>query len=291
MSSFGNAAKLFSGSAHAALYAAARPHYPPELYARIFDFAELTHRRHALDVATGSGQAAIELARTFEHVTACDPSAAQLANAVRMPNLTYHQCYGEAASSIVEPASVDLVTCAQALHWFNLDKFYPEMRRVLRPGGTLAAWGYGLLRFTPTDGKKTGITLDAAAANEANTHLYQLHTNVLGPYWDTRRYKIDSAYVGMEYPAMKWFERIERQDLEVEAHPTLRHLLMYLRSWSSYQMFMRAQEESGKVPWDPVEDFRQGLIDSAGLSNYNYKGNFDDCPIAVTTPHFLILAK
>ena len=71
-----------------------------------------------------------------------------------MPNITYHQCYAEDMGNFVAPASIDLATAAEALHWFDLNNFYPEMRRVLRPGGTLAAWGYGLLRFLPTTCEK-----------------------------------------------------------------------------------------------------------------------------------------
>ena len=65
---------------------------------------------------------------------------------------------------------------------FDIPAFYGEAARVLRPGGTLAVWGYGLNTF---DGE--------AAASEA---LRVLHDDVLGPFWDAKRKLVVEHYKG-----------------------------------------------------------------------------------------------
>lgn len=128
---------LFSG--HAQLYAAARPTYPDQLIAEIAALAPA--REQAWDAGTGNGQSARLLARHFAAVHASDPSAAQIAAAEP----------GERVTFAVEPAeqcslpdrSCDLILAAQAAHWFDPARFGAEVRRVLRPGGIVAAIGYG----------------------------------------------------------------------------------------------------------------------------------------------------
>ena len=78
----------------------------------------------AWDVATGSGQAAVELAARFDRVVATDASAAQLASAEARPNVTY--LHEPAERSSLDDASADLVTVAQALHWFDHRAFFAE---------------------------------------------------------------------------------------------------------------------------------------------------------------------
>src|SRR6267154_3109278 len=116
-------------STQAATYAKARPTYPPALFAELARLAPGTTL--AWDCGSGNGQAAVALAAQFGQVIATEPSAAQLAQAVRHERVTYHQS-AEIAPMLAD-GSVDLVTAAQAAHWFDLGIFYPEVRRVLRP--------------------------------------------------------------------------------------------------------------------------------------------------------------
>lgn len=128
---------LFSG--HAALYAAARPTYPERV---ITDLAALAPgRAQAWDAGTGNGQAARSLAQNFEAVFATDPSAQQIAAAQPAERVTYGVEPAERCS--LPDASCDLILAAQAAHWFEPQAFGAEVRRLLRPGGIVAAIGYG----------------------------------------------------------------------------------------------------------------------------------------------------
>ena len=129
-------------SAVAAGYARFRPRYPTELCADLA--AAAPAHGLAWDCATGNGQAAVALAAHFARVVATDASAAQLARATPHPRITYR--LGPERESGLDDGSVDLVTVAQAFHWLDLDAFYAEVRRVLRPRGALAVWCYDLAR-------------------------------------------------------------------------------------------------------------------------------------------------
>jgi ubiquinone/menaquinone biosynthesis C-methylase UbiE len=127
-------------SRQAPLYARHRPRYPAGLFAYLA--AAAPGHRLAWDCGTGSGQAAVGLAEHFEQVVATDLSAEQIAHAMPHPRIRYVIAPADRVETAqtmgLEPQSVDLVTAAQALHWFDLDRFYAEVRRVLRPGGLLA---------------------------------------------------------------------------------------------------------------------------------------------------------
>ena len=125
-------------------YARHRPTYPPALADALADTCAATG--HALDVGCGTGQLSALLAARFRQVTATDPSETQIANAAPHPRVAYAI---EPAERIGLPdASADLVVAAQAAHWFNLDRFYVEARRVLYPGGALALVSYGVPQLT-----------------------------------------------------------------------------------------------------------------------------------------------
>ena len=118
-----------------------RPRYPPSL----FDYLAQSCRQRqcAWDCACGSGQATLDLAARFACVIAADASAAQIAAALPHPHVRYR--VASAAASALDSASVDIVTAAQALHWFELAPFDAEVERVLRPRGVLAVWTYGVV--------------------------------------------------------------------------------------------------------------------------------------------------
>src|SRR3954470_10877917 len=124
----------------AAGYARHRPTYPDALFEWLAGVVPARH--HVLDCGTGNGQAAVALAAWFERVTATDLSDGQLAAAAAHPRVTYRVASAEASG--LPDASCELVTVAQALHWFDLVAFAGEVRRVLVPDGVVAAWSYGL---------------------------------------------------------------------------------------------------------------------------------------------------
>lgn len=169
---------LFSKGA--ASYAKFRPEYPAELYRIILQTASLPSRDLAVDVATGSGQAAKDLSIYFDHVVALDHDNEQLRHAADIPKVSFQQ--GAAENTGLPHGTADLVAVAQALHWFHLTSFYPEARRILKPRGTLAIWGYDVVQFPKHDA--------------ANALLRELYSGTLGPYWSKQRRHIDNHYKG-----------------------------------------------------------------------------------------------
>ncbi len=205
----------FSG--HANSYAKARPGYPAELFGWLASLCD--ERALAWDCATGSGQAASMLAKDFAAVIATDASAAQIENAVHAANITYRVAPAE--RSALESASVDLVTVAQALHWFDIDAFYAEVRRVLKPGGVIAAWGYHLTRVS--------AHIDRA--------IEMFDAEIIGPYWPPERRHIDARYGDLDFP----FARIEAPELAMHLAWNRRQFLDYIGTWSAVQRYRQAK--------------------------------------------------
>lgn len=205
----------FSG--HAQDYARFRPDYPGALYA--FLAGQAPARSRAWDCATGSGQAALGLAAHFERVVATDAAAAQLVHAARPPRVAYAVALAEAAP--LAARSMDLVTVAQSLHWFDLDRFYRETLRVLRPGGVLAAWCYGLHRVTPA----------------IDTLVDRLYEDVLGPYWPPERRHIEAGYRTLAFP----FPELAAPSFSMECSWRLDDYLGYLGTWSAVRRYRAAR--------------------------------------------------
>ncbi|MCQ9374588.1 class I SAM-dependent methyltransferase [Methyloversatilis sp. XJ19-13] len=210
----------------ASQYASSRPTYPPAL----FDWlAERCAARDCVwDCGTGTGQAAVDLGRVFGRVVATDASAAQIAEATPHARVDYRVAPAEASG--LDDASVDLVVVAQALHWFDLDRFYPEARRVLKPGGVIAAWCYGVLH----------VGDEGDAVDHLVQHFY--HDEV-GPWWPAERHHVETAYRDLPFP----FALLPAPDFALSARWTPAQLLGYLRSWSATARFMAANG------FDPVE--------------------------------------
>jgi SAM-dependent methyltransferase len=212
----------FSG--HASTYASFRPGYPPEL----LDFVASLPRRHGLawDCATGNGQAALGLAERFARVIATDGSAQQLTLAMPHPNVEYRQALAE--ESGLASGSVDMVTVATAVHWFDFDRFYAEVERVLAPGGALAVWAYNLARVNP----------------EVDVLIDRLAREIVGPYWPPERRWVDEEYRTLPFP----FAEVTVPALWIEEQWTFDRFAPYFRTWSATA---RYREATGR---DPVAD-------------------------------------
>lgn len=221
-------------STQSAGYSRFRPRYPAELFSAL---AELTPGRELVwDCATGTGQAAVELARHFDRVVATDASAAQLAKAQEHPKVEYRVATAE--TSGLTAGSVDLVTVAQALHWFDLDRFYDEVRRVARPGGVLAVWTYNLLQITP----------------EVDTVVRRYHDEEMEADWPPERHLVDSGYTSLPFP----FPKLPVPDIPMEADWTLDGLIGYLGTWSAIQRYRRRTGE------DPLPRFAAEVTEAWG---------------------------
>jgi len=204
-------------SLQASNYARFRPVYPPELYAWLA--AQAPTRRLAVDVGTGNGQAAVALAAHFEHVIGVEPSDGQLANAPPAARVEYRR--GAAEATGLDDASADLLTVAQAFHWFEHAAFFAEVRRVVRPGGCLAVWCYGLTSVTPE--------IDAAV------HFY--YEDLLGPFWEPERKLVEQGYRGVAVP----FEELRSPPFAMQLSWSFDHLLGYLGTWSPRKPFLAAR--------------------------------------------------
>ena len=204
-------------SKQAADYAKFRPGYPQKLFDYLGSIAP--SRTLAWDCGTGNGQAAIGLASVFHRVIATDASEKQISNAHPHERVEYRVARAE--ESALESASIDLIMVAQALHWFDLARFYAEARRVLKHNGLLAASAYNLLHVAP-------------AIDEVINRYY---FEVVGPFWPPERVLVEKFH---ELPLP--FSEIQAPSFEMIAQWNLEHLVGYLRSWSATQRFIAANQ-------------------------------------------------
>ncbi len=205
----------FSG--HATGYASARPHYPPALFDWLAQ--QCAERKLAWDAGCGNGQASIALAARFEQVYASDPSAEQIAAAALTPNIRY--VVASAETCALPDASADLVTVAQAMHWFDVPRFQAEVRRVLKPGGVFAAWTYAQSRVNAA----VDVPFD------------RLHDELLDAWWPDGREHVLDGYAQLPFA----FERaVDVPAFTMRCDWTLLQYVAYLRSWSACQRYTRA---------------------------------------------------
>lgn len=213
-------AALFSSVARE--YANFRPGYPAELFAWLARIAPATHA--VWDCGCGSGQASTALAEYFDEVFATDVAPEQIAAAKSHPRVRYSVASAE--KSGLADASVDLVTVAQALHWFDVQSFYDEARRVARPGAMLAVWTYPRLEFVSAD-------LDRV--------FLDFYANVVGPYWPPERKHVEAHYQTLPFPAGE----IEHPPFGLELAWSFDQVIGYASSWSATA---RYRKERGTDP-------------------------------------------
>lgn len=216
-------------SDHAGEYAAHRPTYPPGLIA--FLASRCAGHRLAWDAGTGSGQAAVLLAAHFERVFATDASAEQLGHAQAHPRVEYRLAL--AHESGLPSHSADLVTVAQALHWFDLPRFYAEVRRVLRPGGIVAAWCYGKVTIGP----------------DVDPVVERFYNGRVGRFWPVERRDVESSYRDLDFP----FEELPAAAWSLESELTREEFLGYVATWSSVAAAGKAEGV------DPMVEFERDL--------------------------------
>ena len=228
----------FSG--HAATYREARPLYPDALFDWLAD--QVAHRDLVWDTGCGNGQASVALAARFARVFATDPSANQIENAERRPNIDYRVEPAEQCS--LASTSADLVTVAQALHWFDFARFFPEVERVLKPGGFFAAWAYSDCRVTPA----------------VDVHKDRVYVDLTGAYWPPERELVETGYrtIPMPVGAGAPFEEVAAPSFVMSVSWNAPQFLAYLRSWSATQRYIKANGA------DPVAIVENDLIAAWG---------------------------
>lgn len=204
-----------------------RPSYQREIYELLASHAPA--RDIAWDCGTGSGQAAISLSKYFARVIATDSSKEQLANSRPHERVEYRLATAE--NSGLPDASIDLVTAANAAHWFDRDIFYKEARRILKPQGVIAVW-----RF---DFHKAGIP-------GIDEQIYRLSEEILDEFWAPNVKRVRGHnYDDVAFP----FEEIAIPEWTHSVEWSLDELLGYFNSWSSTQFYIK---ERGENPIDLI---------------------------------------
>lgn len=213
-------------SKQSAVYAQARPTYPSELFQLLA--RSVSEHQRVWDCATGNGQAAFALAEYFDEVVATDLSENQIAHARAHQNIQYRVATAE--SSGLPDNSCDMVTVAQAIHWFDFATFFAEVRRVLKPGGVLAVWAYSLMLF------------DEPGLDNPLRTFYD-ETLWAGDYWPAERAHIDNAYADIEFPG----ERIQVPVIRLAHKMTRDGFVAYLNSWSAVQRYKSAHNDENPI--------------------------------------------
>jgi SAM-dependent methyltransferase len=208
-------------------YARFRPTYPKEL----FDFllSLISGRMTAWDCGTGNGQVAVELAKHFETVFATDISESQVSHAPRKNNIVYKVERAEKTS--FQDNQFDLITVAQAVHWFDFSLFHNEVKRTLKPNGILAIIGYPL----PSIDARTDLIVK------------QFYENILGGYWDDERKYIDELYQTIPFP----YTEITTPAFFSRYNWNRDQFIGYLGTWSAVQHYIRKNNTN---PTDTIID-------------------------------------
>ena len=207
-------------SNQAAEYAIYRPTYPQEMYDYLLSLVD--GRVAAWDCATGNGQVARILAQHFQRVYATDISEKQISQALKLPNIVYQVEPAEKANAMDN--SFDLITVAQAIHWFNFDAFYREVKRTLKPNGLFCVIGYGIMHID----------------KKVDKAVHKLYEDILGKYWDTERKYIEEDYKTIPFP----FEEIVAPHFQIKTSWNFNQLIGYLNTWSALQHYKKANERN-----------------------------------------------
>jgi hypothetical protein len=149
-------------------------------------------------------------------IVATDGSAAQVASALHHDRVSYWVARADASG--VRSSIVDLVTAAQALHWFDRDAFFREAKRVLVSGGVIAVWCYTLPE------------IDSAV----DRAVRRFSDGTVGPYWPPERRLVDERYQTIDFP----FVEFALPELAIEQRITLDQLGAFVRTWSATRRFV-----------------------------------------------------
>ncbi len=211
-------------------YTRYRPGYPKVFFDYLFGMVPANFQ--AWDCGTGSGQVAFQLAKSFDQVFATDISQSQIDNAQQARNISYSVQPAEETN--FEDNQFDLIVVAQAIHWFDFEKFYGEVRRTAKKEALICIVGYGRI----------------VVSDQIDTLITAFYFKVLGDFWDKERTYIDEAYETIPFP----FDEIKTPSFDYKQEWDFEHLIGYLNTWSAVKHFIN---EKG---YDPVEELKKEIM-------------------------------
>jgi SAM-dependent methyltransferase len=218
----------------ASSYVQYRPRYPAALADFLSGIAPA--RELAWECGCGSGQLSVDLANRFARVIATDASADQLAQAVPHPRIEYRCATAERSG--LSSGIADAVIAAQAAHWFDLQSWYGEVRRVAKPAAIVAAISYG----------------NVLMEGDAGALVERFYGGLVGTYWSPHRKLVDEGYRDLFFP----FEEIEAPPLEIRVEWDLAAFQGYVETWSAVRALVQAEGRSR------LESFREELARAWG---------------------------
>ena len=210
-------------SSQAMNYQKYRPGYPDELFSYLCSLCY--DKKYAWDSGTGNGQCALELTRYFDKILATDPSESQIKGATQQTQIKYDVSLAEKCPE--SDQSFDLITVAQALHWFDFNAFFKEVKRVSKQGGIFAAWTYTHAEVSP----------------DVDLIYSKFYSDIVGKYWPEERKFVEDKYKSIIFP----FEDIESPNFKIKIKYSRADYLAYLGTWSAVKNYKLDNQN------DPIE--------------------------------------
>jgi trans-aconitate 3-methyltransferase len=283
-----------------ASYASFRPSYPQHLYDLVLAF----HRgpqRLLVDLGTGHGLICRSLSGAFDRVVGADPSEGMIKQAEsatrkdEYPNVTFVQAFAESLP-FLDDGSVDMVVAGQAAHWFDYPKLFQELNRIVRPGGTLAFWGY-------TDHVFPDYPIASKLLHDT---AYGASKDLLGSYWQQPGRSIVQNYLrDIKPPLVMW--EVERREYDptvsmpqskkgkmaMESRMTVAANMEYMRTWSSYHGWQEFHPEKKARNTGGKGDVVDELFEEIKNREPNWKsgGNWRDKEVDVVWGTAIVLAR
>ncbi|KAI9709876.1 MAG: hypothetical protein M1812_007584 [Candelaria pacifica] len=283
-----------------ASYAALRPTYPASLYNTVLSYHQGA-KDLCLDLGCGHGLVARYLSSTFAQVLGTDPSRGMIeqaqtsTSAAEFPNVEFREASAESLPFIRDD-SVDLVVAGQAAHWFDYPKLFPEMKRIVRKGGTLAFWGY-----------KDHVFVDYPKATEVmNRYAYGKDKELLGSYWSQPgRSIVQNKLRDIQPPGSDWRD-IRRVEYEPgtqgsrSGHGTLfmsksmkiGEMKEYIRTWSSFHGWQEEHPGNKKRSEGGEGDVIDSMLEEiAEAEGWKQEDNIDEKEVEIEWGTGLLLAR
>lgn len=214
-----------------------RPDYPDNLFSYLN--SQVSQHDVAWDCATGNGQCALKLSTFFSKIIASDASTQQIKQSSHADNINYIVATAEYVP--IRANCADLITVAQALHWFDIEAFTKEAARILNSEGVLAVWSYNLLNINP----------------DVDTVINQLDKNILKNYWPPERALVENQYATIHMP----FTELTTKPFQMEVEWSLGQLIGYLNTWSSVEAYKKQNRSN------PLDLIKHPLLEAWGMEN------------------------